>query len=107
MLEALASGTAVIVSSGCHFSEVQDAGVGLEVEPTVDALAATIATLLADGLKLADMGYKAREFVMKHYAWDGIVDRLLNVYELAISARARGVSWSSVAYSNASTMVGP
>ena len=106
ILEALASGTSVLISPGCHFSEVEHAGVGVVVEPTVNELAARMTSLLTDGQRLADMGYNARVFVTRQYAWEGIVDRLLTVYKAAISAHDRGVPWSSDAYSNASTMVG-
>lgn len=39
VLEVLASGTPVLLSPGCHFPEVERAGVGLVVSPTPIALA--------------------------------------------------------------------
>lgn len=88
ILEALASATAVMISPGCHFPEVEKVGAGkiVEVEPKV--MANAIIELLKDKNKLAEMGRKGREFVSQNYTWDKIADQLIELYQEGISRHA-------------------
>ncbi len=80
VLEALANSTAVVLSPGCHFPEVEKAGAGRIAQPDPDALAKVIAELLDDPENLKEMGRKGRDFVSRHYSWDIITDQLVDVY---------------------------
>lgn len=84
ILEALAAGTAVLISPGCHFNEVEDACVGKVVAPTIEAVGEGLATLLGDLPRLADMGRLATEFVRERYSWDRVTDSMLEAYEEGI-----------------------
>jgi len=80
VLEALASSTAVLLSPGCHFPEVEKAGAGRIVHPEPDALGKAIADLLDNPEKLKEMGSIGRHFVLRHYSWDTITDQLIAAY---------------------------
>lgn len=81
VLEALAAGTPVLITPGCHFAEVEAAGAGRVVEKTPEAVAAAATDMLSDTGKLIGMGRAGREFVASRYSWEAIVDQMLDVYE--------------------------
>jgi len=80
VLEALANATAVLLSPGCHFPEVEKAGAGRVVKPEADALSKALVDLLENPEKLEKMGQKGRDFVSQHYSWDTITDQLIEAY---------------------------
>jgi glycosyltransferase involved in cell wall biosynthesis len=80
VLEALANSTAVVLSPGCHFPEVEKAGAGFVVHPETAVLSKAIAGLLDNPEKLKEMGNKGRDFVLRHYSWDTITDQLIEAY---------------------------
>lgn len=80
-LEAMAAGLPVLLSPGCNLGEVAGAGAGYVVEATVGAFADRLRALLRDGEKRREMGAQARRMVEARYGWDGIVQRLEDVYE--------------------------
>jgi glycosyltransferase involved in cell wall biosynthesis len=80
VLEALASATPVLLSPGCHFSEVEKAKAGRVVEPTPATLGDALAELLSDPGRLLAMGARGRELVARDYTWEAIVSRLEDVY---------------------------
>ena len=88
VLEALASATAVLLSPGCHFPEVEAAGAGRVVAPTPTALADALGDLLSDRIRLRAMGERGRDLVATRYSWDAVVDRLEEVYREGLE-RAR------------------
>jgi glycosyltransferase involved in cell wall biosynthesis len=80
VLEALANSTAVLLSPGCHFPEVEKAGVGRVVQPEPGPLHEAIADLLANPKTLREMGSRGRDFVSRHYSWETITDQLVEAY---------------------------
>jgi len=84
VLEALANSTAVLLSPGCHFPEVETYGIGRIVSAEASALAEAMVELLSDKQVLKEMGQKGREFVVRHYSWDTIVNEMENVYYAGI-----------------------
>ena len=89
VLEAIASGTAVLISPGCHFDEVEAAGVGVVAHTRPAQWAAALEGLLADPGTLGLMGSRGPGFVAANYNWDHIADRLLGAYELGLQDSAR------------------
>jgi glycosyltransferase involved in cell wall biosynthesis len=87
LLEALASGTATLISPGCHFPEIESAGLGLQVDPKVKNIADALLALVRDPDRLRRMGLTARDFVSRTYDWDSVVNRLIEVYGRAIHMR--------------------
>ena len=88
VLEALASGTPVLLSDGCHLPEVETAGAGRITTRQIHAVANALVQLLSDRATLEEMGHKARSFA-KRYDWREIVDRLITVYEEGIARHRR------------------
>jgi glycosyltransferase involved in cell wall biosynthesis len=86
VLEALAASLPVVITPGCNFPEVVDAGAGLVVPRTVEALADALHTLLTDADRRASMGRSARELVLARYHWPAIVAQMDAVYA-AVTAR--------------------
>lgn len=80
ILESLASGTAVMISPGCHFPEVEKAGAGKVVEADPEAMAKAMVELLKDKKRLREMGRKGLDFVTRNYSWDMIADRITDMY---------------------------
>ena len=81
VLEALASSTAVMLSPGCNFPEVEVAGAGVVVDADPAAMADVMMRLLSDRDELRAMGTRGRRLVAERYSWDVIADRLIDVYE--------------------------
>jgi glycosyltransferase involved in cell wall biosynthesis len=84
VLEAMAARTAVLLSAGCAFPQVEAAGAGRIVEDGVQGLQRALAEMLADPARLARMGEAGRALVERDYSWDRIVDRLLEAYAESI-----------------------
>jgi glycosyltransferase involved in cell wall biosynthesis len=80
VLEALASGTAVMLSPACNFPEVERTGAGVIVDADPEAMAAAMRALLSDGARLRAMGEAGRRLVSEHYSWDLVTDSLIELY---------------------------
>jgi glycosyltransferase involved in cell wall biosynthesis len=89
VLEALASGTAVLISPGCHFERVEgaDAGAVAGLEPA--QIATAMRSLLANPQHLAQMGANARRLVTQNYTWPQIVNRTEEVYREGLARNTR------------------
>lgn len=79
-LEAMAAGAPVLLSPGCNLDEVEEAGAGYVVAATVDAFAEKLRLHLIDDAARRRMGERARQLVSERYRWDGVAERLENVY---------------------------
>ena len=88
VLEALAARTAVMLSPGCNFPEVDEAGCGVTVPAAADVMADALVDLLGQPDRLRAMGQAGRALVAAKYSWEAITDRLLAVYERAIAIHA-------------------
>lgn len=84
VLEAMAAGLPVIVSPGCNLPEVAAHGAGVEVEPLVEPLAATLRALLPDATRRTAMGETARQLVRARFTWDSVAEQLEEVYARCI-----------------------
>lgn len=84
ILEAMATGTAVVSTSvGCEGLDVDD-GVNILVADTVEHFAAAIEKLLADDVFRKHLIRDARHLVEANYDWDIIAQRHDQVYRQAI-----------------------
>lgn len=81
VLEAMASKTAVLLSPGCHFDRVAEAGAGVVVPNDTASVARALNDLLTDDRRLKTMGTAALELVQNEYRWEPIVDKLDSLYE--------------------------
>ena len=87
-LEAMASGTGVLLSPGCHFPEVEAARAGRIVDPTPGMLAQALRELVAAPEETAQMGRRGRELVLRDYSWERVTNQLVEVYEEGIERAA-------------------
>lgn len=85
-LEAMAHATAVMLSPGCHFPEIEPAGAGIIVDRSVDAMVPALERLISDRQLLRTQGEAGRRMVMRNYSWDVIADRLLDFYSRGMRA---------------------
>jgi glycosyltransferase involved in cell wall biosynthesis len=83
--EALAAGTPVIATSGTPWRRVETEGSGWQVDPTPDALAATLATAMAMPLQaLRAMGIKGRAWMARDFSWNRVACDMGAVYSWLI-----------------------
>jgi glycosyltransferase involved in cell wall biosynthesis len=81
VLEAMASGAAVLLSPGCHFPEVEREGAGVVSDASPAALASAITKLLSDEQALARMGRAGAALVAARYSVDRVAELTLEAYE--------------------------
>ena len=86
-LEALACGVPTVLTPGCHFPEVAEAGAGMVVPREVGALAVALGALLHDPAQRETMGQAARALVAERYTWERVVARLERAYRHLVNER--------------------
>ena len=80
LLEALANRTAVLISPGCHFPEVEDVGAGRVARLDCNEIAHELSEMLADVPGLRQMGIAGHRLVSERFNWERIIDKLLDTY---------------------------
>ena len=85
VLEALASSTAVLLSPGCQFPEVEAAGAGRVASTDPMPLADALRDMVIDRQILSIMGAAGLRLVTEHYTWERITDSMLDVYTEGIA----------------------
>ncbi|MBN2133905.1 MAG: glycosyltransferase [Sedimentisphaerales bacterium] len=88
VLENLALGTPVLVTTGCNFPEVARVGAGLCCQPTRGDLADGLRELLdMPGDEAEKMGHRGRELVLNNYTWPVVAAKLLTVYDCILHGK--------------------
>ncbi|MCD4686360.1 MAG: glycosyltransferase [Anaerolineae bacterium] len=87
VLEAMACGLPVLLTPGCNFPEVADAGAGVVVEREITPLAGALRNLLADSANLAAMGRTARTMIEARYTWAQVAQQMETVYHAVIACK--------------------
>jgi len=90
ILEALAHSVPVVISPGCHFDEVEGAGVGLVRDPYPEVLADTFVELIHNPARVERMAQLAGKFVRENYTWEIVSGKLLESYQGCVSQQSRG-----------------
>ena len=84
ILEALASGTPVIISPECNFPDVEEVKAGAIVERDANLVAQAISRFLADSALRSAASDAAFALARDRYGWPAIVDKLESVYQSAL-----------------------
>lgn len=87
VLEALASGTPVILSRECNLPIVESAGAGAIVNRTVEDFASALGRFLADSALRERAAERAYALARDEFGWPPILDRLEAVYAGALAPR--------------------
>ncbi len=87
LLEAGASGAAVLVTDRCGFNDVEKLGGGVVVPASVEGLKAGLLDLIARTRELKPMGRRLREHVAKVFTWDAVGMKYLDLYASILNAR--------------------
>jgi glycosyltransferase involved in cell wall biosynthesis len=80
ILEALGCGVPVVISPGCHFPEVAEAGAGFVVPQSPTEIAGAVARLLSDEDLRREMAQNARALAVGRYLWSGVAVQTLEAY---------------------------
>ena len=80
VVEAMSTGTAVVLSRHCNFPEVATEGAGLITELTACDLAHALVQLTASPERRQDCADAATRMVAEHYTWEQVARRLLTFY---------------------------
>jgi glycosyltransferase involved in cell wall biosynthesis len=78
VLEAGIAGTPVLMTDQCGFNEIAQTGGGMVVP--LEGLEKGLIDMLGDPAALKMRGGKLRAFVSKHFLWDSIIDKYLQLY---------------------------
>ena len=94
--EAVACGVPVVISEGCRFPEVAQAGAGRIVPLDSQRIADALEEILSDPALAERMGRAGRALVFERYTWEAIAAVFEDAYRAAAqgatgAARARGV----------------
>jgi glycosyltransferase involved in cell wall biosynthesis len=82
VLEALSYGVPCLLTPGTNMAtEVWQSGAGWKVEPTADAIADGLCTVLASRSELQIKRQAARDLISRDYSWEQVGKRLLNEYQ--------------------------
>jgi glycosyltransferase involved in cell wall biosynthesis len=91
VLEAMASGTPVLVTPGCNLPEVESRDTGGVVNPQWQPVLAGLRDLFADPRTMQRRGENGRRLVRERFTWPRIASRTLEVYEAMIAEKSRQV----------------
>ena len=95
VLEAGVAGAPVVLTDQCGFNVVEDERAGLVVSASIEGVARGMRALLKDPQESKSMGVNLKRFVEKHFDWNVIVDRYLNLYQSIASRTSGSVRFSS------------
>jgi len=89
VLENMAMGTPVLITTGCNFPEVVEAGAGLCCEPTRADLADRLKTLLDMSPDESQaMGRRGIELIRRDYTWPIVTRKLRTVYDCILHGKS-------------------
>ncbi len=78
--EAMACGTPVVISTACHFPEVEEEGAGIVVPLEAARVADALLLVLGDKGRADAMGRAGRALVEARYTWEKIANVMLDAY---------------------------
>jgi glycosyltransferase involved in cell wall biosynthesis len=81
VLEAGISGTPVLMTDQCGFNEIAETGGGMVVPASVEGLESGLLEMLGNRSDLKMRGRNLKEFVSRHFLWDSIIDKYVQLYK--------------------------
>ncbi len=90
ILEALASGTPVMISPRCHFAEIEARSAGWIVERSVDEWADKLSGILREPGKLPKAGEAGLRLVKSCYTWEKVTTQIEDAYREGITRHRTG-----------------
>jgi glycosyltransferase involved in cell wall biosynthesis len=81
VLEALAWGVPTVISTGCHFPEVAEAGAGWVHELNVASLYATLSGVLSSPHQSQKVAKRGQAWTLEHFSWSQIERTYAEVYD--------------------------
>ena len=84
ILEAAAAGLPLVITTGCHFEDVQTYQAGVIVQPSGNAISAGIMRLVSDPALRKKCGENAQRLIESRYSTEKIGSTLLNIYALVM-----------------------
>ena len=88
VLQAMSAGKTVVTTPVGAEGIAEDGSSPLVIASSAEDLARRTVELLTNRLMRAELGARAREFVLTRYSWDAYVERLERIYEEAIAAHS-------------------
>lgn len=88
VLENLAAAKPVLITPGCNFPEVAEAGAGLSVPPESKELEVALRQLLdMSDADRAAMGSRGRDLVHHNYTWEIAARKMITVYRCILEGK--------------------
>jgi len=81
VLEAGITGTPVLMTDQCGFNAMAEAGGGMIVPASVEGLEKGLVDTLSNPVDLKAKGQRLKAYVSKHFLWDSIIDRYVQLYK--------------------------
>ena len=78
--EALGLGTPVVITHGCHFPEVEQAGAGVVTDLDAGAFGEAMVRVASDDTARAGMAERAARLVRENYTWPRIAEQSVELY---------------------------
>ena len=79
VLEAMSTGTPVVITPGCNLPEVAASGAGLQVDPSIESLTEGLVRIVEDDQLRAQCISNARKLIEKSFSWDAIARRVIDL----------------------------
>lgn len=80
VLEAMASGLACVITTGCNFPEAASAQAAHVVNSNANEIAEALIECLSNPKQAKQMGTRARQLIFEQYTWEKIASNLSKVY---------------------------
>ena len=90
VLEALGAGVPVLTTTASPWEEIQSAGCGWRVDPSMDSIGAALSDALRrTRAELRRLGEAGRNLMRQRYTWQVIAPRTLQLYDWLLGQAAR------------------
>jgi glycosyltransferase involved in cell wall biosynthesis len=87
--EAMGCGLPVVVSEGCHYPQVAQAGAGFVLPLDADVFADALVRVMSDADLRTTMGRAGRDLVSSRFTWPLVAEQTIKAYERVRRARGR------------------